>query len=583
VRRTHPSIFAYAVAAVGLAAALGYGGWPQADIGIELAGLMLAAVVAAALAFRPAVASDWTLTPPFFVVVMTTLLLLGRDAALLVATGAVGMATLTDSQPSRRLWSIVEQTGRVLAATFAAGFAHLLLGGTLGGFVWPFQALPIAAAVVAYCLIACAIADVAVPLLTKQPLGRSCHHRLIEGLPNYVIGAAIAVAAAEIIDRGAWTIAPIAVVPLFFLYRAHSANIARVNDEQRRREVVESVEQGMVVVDRTGRITLWDEALDSILGCPRHHALGRLLLDVVPAFAKSVVPRTMQDVVSSGNAKAVAPVVAGTRMLELRILPVSGGVTLLCRDITQRVQAEQAAKKNEARLALAAEGANDGLWEWDMRTQELFVSGRWKAMIGLPATACTGPVEDWLSRVHPEDTAALKEALEAHIAGRSEHFQNEHRIRHEDGTYRRFLCRGIAVRNAGRRSGRIAGSLTDITERAIAQEQLRTAGVLDPLTGLSNRAEFVEELRRRLEDFKEHPSGNRFAALYLDLDRFKIVNDSLGHLVGDELLKAVSRRLESCLREGDALARLGGDEFAILLNGLVEEQQANAIAFRIQK
>ena len=292
----------------------------------------------------------------------------------------------------------------------------------------------------------------------------------------------------------------------------------------------------------------------------------------------------MQDVASSGNAKAVAPVVAGTRMLEVRILPVSGGVTLLCRDITQRVQADQATKKNEARLALAAEGANDGLWEWDLRAQELFVSGRWKAMIGLPATAGTGPVEDWLSRVHPEDAPALKEALEAHIAGRSEHFQNEHRIRHEDGNYRRFLCRGVAVRNATtRRSGRIAGSLTDITERAIAQEQLRTAGVLDPLTGLSNRAEFVEALRRRLEHFKEHPSGNRFAALYLDLDRFKFVNDSLGHLVGDELLRAVSRRLESCLREGDALARLGGDEFAILLNGLVEEQQANAIAFRIQK
>jgi len=81
------------VAAVGLAAGLGYGGWPQADLGIELAGLMLAAIVAAALAVRPAVSSDWTLTPPFFVVVMTTMLLLGRDAALLIATGAVGMIT----------------------------------------------------------------------------------------------------------------------------------------------------------------------------------------------------------------------------------------------------------------------------------------------------------------------------------------------------------------------------------------------------------------------------------------------------------------------------------------------------------
>src|SRR4029434_10090696 len=107
-------------------------------------------------------------------------------------------------------------------------------------------------------------------------------------------------------------------------------------------------------------------------------------------------------------------------------------------------------------------------------------------------------------------------------------------------------------------------------------------GFVDPLTGLCNRSVFVEGLGRRLAEFKQRPRS-RFAVLYLDLDRFKIVNDSLGHLVGDELLKAVSRRLESCLRQGDALARLGGDEFAILLNELGDEQQANAIAFRSEK
>ena len=129
---------------------------------------------------------------------------------------------------------------------------------------------------------------------------------------------------------------------------------------------------------------------------------------------------------------------------------------------------------------------------------------------------------------------------------------------------------------------RIAGSLTATTGRATAPERLASAGFLDPLTGLCNRAVFVEGLWRRLEELNERPGGSRFAALYLDLDRFKVVNDSLGHPVGDELLTAVSRRLESCLRQGDVLARLGGDEFAILLNELGDENQANAIAFRIQ-
>jgi diguanylate cyclase (GGDEF)-like protein/PAS domain S-box-containing protein len=270
------------------------------------------------------------------------------------------------------------------------------------------------------------------------------------------------------------------------------------------------------------------------------------------------------------------------RILRVKLLPVVGGVALLWHDVTERTHAEHELKQTGARLTLAAEGANDGLWQWNLRTQELYVSGRWRALIGLSADAAIGRAEDWLTRVHADDVAGLKAALEAHLAGHTDVFQHEHRVRHEDGSYRRFLCRGLAVKGAPRRRGRIAGSFTDTTEHAIAQEQLRSVGFLDPLTGLVNRGIFVEGLGRRLDDVKLRRVSNSFAVLYLDLDRFKIVNDSLGHLVGDELLVAVSRRLELCLRPGDALARLGGDEFAILLSGLGDEGQGNAIAFRIQ-
>jgi diguanylate cyclase (GGDEF)-like protein/PAS domain S-box-containing protein len=286
------------------------------------------------------------------------------------------------------------------------------------------------------------------------------------------------------------------------------------------------------------------------------------------------MPRTLVLGVAAG---------ASARMLQVKILPGATGLTLLWYDITDRTRAERELKRNEERLALAAEGANDGLWEWDLRTGEFYFSARWRAMIGLPAVAGAGRPEDWLTRVHPDDGARLEEALDAHLSGKTEHFQHDHRIRHEDGTYHWFRCRGVAARRAGRKPARIAGSLTETVERGTAQDGLRSAGFVDPLTGLCNRAVFVEGLGRRLDEYKQQFGGDRFAVLFLDLDRFKVVNDSLGHLVGDELLVAVSRRLESCLRTGDALARLGGDEFAILLNGLVDEQQANAVAFRIQK
>ena len=204
-------------------------------------------------------------------------------------------------------------------------------------------------------------------------------------------------------------------------------------------------------------------------------------------------------------------------------------------------------------------------------------------MIGLPAPAGIGRPEDWMERVHADDIASLKEAIDAHLAGKTELVQHEHRIRHEDGTYRRFVCRGIAVRGAGRRPARIAGSLT----KQASDGRGRGGAAQRRVPGSADRAVQPRRLRgsgsgRRLDELKRQRAGGRFAALYLDLDRFKVVNDSLGHMVGDELLTAVSRRLESCLRQGDALARLGGDEFAILLNELDDANQANAIAFRIQ-
>ena len=581
----YPRVYLFAAMALPASVLVGMAGWSQPRHAVEFAGLVLAAILASALSAQWPTGSYRTAMRPPFVFEFVALLLLGPLAAIGVAAAGVVTQELTD-QPLKPWRTAVPRAATILAAIGSAGLAHLALGGPIGHFAWPGQAVPIAAAVVAYCLVMGAGAGLICPALAKAPIDRSWPERAVACSPAYVVAASIAVAVTEIIDHQLWAVLAVAAVPLAFCWEAYRGSLQRKEEDRRRKEVLHLIDEGMCVVDGAGHIVLWTDVLARILDCPRERALGRPLAEAVPALATGSLPRAIQDALSSQTGRALNVDLTrakGARVLEVRIVPVSGGISLLWRDVTERARVEKRLKRSEERLALAAEGAADGLWEWDLRTQEFYVSARWRAMLGLSASAGIGRPEQWIGRLHAEDTQPLKQALDAHFSGATEFFQHEHRLRHEDGSYRRFVCRGVAVRGTGKRPLRIAGSLTDTTERVLAQERLRRAGFLDPLTGLWNRALFVEGLGRRLDDFKQRRNSDRFAVLYLDLDRFKLVNDSLGHLVGDELLVAVSRRLEGCLRQGDVLARLGGDEFAILLNGLIEEQQANVIAFRIQE
>ena len=585
IRRS--DVILFVAIAVGAGAFLRVAGWLQPHWILDCAILVLAAMLTAAIATPQSITKDWMTMQPSFVVDFTALLLIGPHATMIVVAAGMVTQRLTSSERVRPGRRILVSAATVMAAIQAAGFVHRALGGTLGHFTWPMQGAPIAAAIVGYCIVKSAAWEIIVPLFEKRPVGRLWLPSLPAGCPSHFIGAGLAVGLVEVIDRGLWNVLPVAAVPLYFAYRAYGVHVRRLEEEHRRREVVESLAQGMSVIDDDGRITLWNDALEHMLSCPRERALGRSLVNAVPVLWNTDLPRAIGAALTTRTPRTLTylelPSATGVRIFQVSIVPVVGGVTVLWHDVTERTRAERALKRIEERLALVAQGANDGLWEWDLRSQEFYFSGRWEAMVGRPSAARVGRADEWMERVHADDRAPLKEALDAYLSGRTEHFLHEHRMRHEDGTYRRFLCRGLAVRGMGRRLARIAGSLTDTTERSATQEELRSVGFRDPLTGLSNRAVFVEGLGRRLEEFKERPYDSRFAALYLDLDRFKVVNDSLGHLVGDELLTAVSRRLESCLREGDALARLGGDEFAILLNQLGDEAQANAVAFRIQE
>jgi diguanylate cyclase (GGDEF)-like protein/PAS domain S-box-containing protein len=224
----------------------------------------------------------------------------------------------------------------------------------------------------------------------------------------------------------------------------------------------------------------------------------------------------------------------------------------------------EALRESEERYALSARGANDGLWVWDLAGETVYYSDRWKEMLGFSQDEIGVSPDEWFSRIHPDDVAQLRAGIDAHRHGATSSIEYEHRMRCKGGEYRWMLARGVAVRDAAGGATRIAGSQTDITERKVAIDRLTHDAFHDALTGLPNRALFMDRLGRLMERSRRH-SGHQFAVLFLDLDRFKVVNDSLGHALGDLLLVSVAERLRIALRATDTVARLGGDEFTILL------------------
>jgi diguanylate cyclase (GGDEF)-like protein/PAS domain S-box-containing protein len=248
----------------------------------------------------------------------------------------------------------------------------------------------------------------------------------------------------------------------------------------------------------------------------------------------------------------------------------------------ERQQTLEALRLSEERYALAVRGANDGLWDWDLTTNSIYYAPRWKAMLGHTEDEIGDSPEEWFSRVHPQDLDRVQAEINDHLSADSVHFESEYRIRHHDGTYRWVLTRGLVVRDAQGRSVRMAGSQTDITQRKAAEDRLIHNAFHDALTDLPNRSLLLERIEQSLARLKRRPHY-RFAILFLDLDGFKLVNDSLGHQAGDQLLIAMSRRLEAYLRPGDTIARLGGDEFILFIDDIDETRDVLAMAERVLK
>jgi diguanylate cyclase (GGDEF)-like protein/PAS domain S-box-containing protein len=257
------------------------------------------------------------------------------------------------------------------------------------------------------------------------------------------------------------------------------------------------------------------------------------------------------------------------------------GYVASLRDIGDRQAAEDALRQSEERLALALQSGNDGLWDWNAEPQQLWFSERLSVLLGFDPGELAVSFGTWQDLLHPDDRSRVMRLFEDHLKGAIPIYESEQRLRRKDGGYAWVLARGRVVeRDAKGRALRVIGTHIDVTARKEAERRIAHMAGHDGLTDLPNRARFHERLKQQLVNVGR--SGETCALLYLDLDRFKAVNDTLGHQAGDALLCEVARRFRATVRAEDMVARLGGDEFAVLqIHDPAQSASAAALARRL--
>ena len=243
--------------------------------------------------------------------------------------------------------------------------------------------------------------------------------------------------------------------------------------------------------------------------------------------------------------------------------------TTVLQDITERKLAQAAIQANEQRWKLALESTGDGMWDWHLDTGEEFFSKHLKAMYGFGEDDLPNLAAELDRRTHPDDLAQMAWDRQAHFDEQTPSYTNEHRIQCKDGRWKWVLTRGMVIsRDAQGRPLRMIGTHTDITERKKSEALIWQQAHLDPLTGLPNRRMLRDRLTQEIT--KSQRDGLQLAILFIDLDHFKEVNDTLGHDIGDVLLIEAARRIQACVRQTDTVARMGGDEFTLILTDLLD-------------
>jgi diguanylate cyclase (GGDEF)-like protein/PAS domain S-box-containing protein len=347
--------------------------------------------------------------------------------------------------------------------------------------------------------------------------------------------------------------------------------------------VLENVNASFILVAPDGTLLRWNRQMSESLGYSDARIAGMTPLDFVSAPDREQMREALRAVLEEGRAVSVEAELVdaegNVRPFALDARPiVIGGRRLVIgmgRDITMRRRTEEQMVRAKERLDLALASSNLALWDWDLRKNRVYFNESWSALMGEKPRESTFTGDEVLEWAHADDREVFRAALGNTARGVSEAFDCEYRVRDSSGEWVWIHSRGkVTERDESGRALRMTGTSTNVSKRKRAEERAEYLATRDALTGLPNRVLLHDRLEQAVVNAARHQAG--FAFMFIDLDRFKTINDSLGHHAGDQLLKGVASRLSACVRASDTVARLGGDEFAVILENLRDDDDEGA-------
>ena len=315
----------------------------------------------------------------------------------------------------------------------------------------------------------------------------------------------------------------------------------------------------------------------NVLQTLRHPDDAQAINEELQRAAASLLPMTMQF-----RLKLRDGTVKWAQMTSTCVVADEGGTvrTGVTCDITATKLAEAQLRETEERWKLALDSTGDGVWDWDIPSGVEIFSRRFMEMYGFKEGELGSRTDEFDARTHPDDLEQLVRNRQAHLDGLTPTYINEHRIQCKDGSWKWTLSRGMVIsRDAQGKPLRMIGTHTDITGRKQSEALIWQQANFDALTGLPNRRMLRDRLEQDIK--KSRREGRQLAILFIDLDHFKEVNDTLGHDSGDLLLVEAARRIRGCVRETDTVARMGGDEFTVVLSQLNDTGSTERIIHKI--